>query len=133
MGTYNVIGLGEIGAFDSTRQLYEAQNRTEIMQQRSRATKKGDRIVWWYAQTAAGVRVLGPKCLGVNFDIRDGDVPSVHVVTCPYCHGRGQNGRHYCPVCNGSGLMQPGHDKRWQQWQLDNMKAEADEAEKATA
>lgn len=131
--TCNCVGLGRHDEKTHTRRMYVAQNRAEIMQMRHEAKQDGDAILVWYAQTPAGVRVLGPACPEENAHVMDSFVPSVPMVTCPYCHGRGRNGNHYCPVCRGSGLMKPGHDKRWQQWQLDSMKAEADEADGGTA
>jgi hypothetical protein len=127
--TWNCIGLGQ--ERNGQRRIYQAMNKAEIMQQRHVAGKNGDRITEWYAQTPTGGRVL--RTTYSRERMPDSMVRGVPMVTCPYCHGRGQNGTHYCPVCNGSGLMKPGNDKQWQQWQLDSMKAEAEEADKVTA
>jgi hypothetical protein len=108
-------------------------NRVEMEQQRHNAeSDNADKIIEWYAQTKTGARMLGAVCPGPWAVVMNSFVPHVKLTTCPDCHGRGHNGNHWCPVCNGSGLMQPGHDKRWQSWQLDSMKAEADAADSVT-
>jgi hypothetical protein len=121
-----MIGLGQI--HDGSRREYPAMNRVEMEQQRHNAEGKQDKIIEWYAQTKTGARTLGPVCSGPWQVVMDSFVRHVQLTVCPYCHGRGHNGNRYCPVCNGSGRMKPGNDKHWQQWQLDRMKAEAEEA-----
>jgi hypothetical protein len=120
--TIDCIGLGKDR--DGRRTIYEAQNRTEVMQERNRAAKTGDIILEWYAQTSAGVRVLGSVCSGVWVHVMDSFVPSVHMVTCPICEGDGHNGKYFCPVCHGSGISRSGNEKHWMAWQLDSMRAE---------
>ena len=97
-----------------------AMSRLEIVQEERKAASQGRQISYWYAQTKTGERILGDT--GPIPLERIPNLPKV--VICPICEGDGSNGRYVCPVCNSSGVTRPGHERQWQQWQLDHMREE---------
>ena len=106
--------------------LYSAMSKKEIAQARRKAQSDGLKIEFWYAQTKTGCRVLGSHndwSIGIFRKVYDNEVKTPKLVICPVCLGRGRNGMFYCPVCDGSGITLKGYEKRWQDWQIAEMKA----------
>jgi len=118
--TVNVLIYGKES--DDIRQYRTAMNRLEVLQQIHILKKEGKEIDFFYAQTKIGEKILfGNVSIGYReFDKRN----YLKTVTCPICEGEGHNDKYYCPVCNGSGITVKGNEKRWQDWQLEDMKQE---------
>jgi len=116
--------LGFARMDDQSERVYLAMNRVEIAQMRIEAERDGYTIGHWIAQTKTGVRILGPKCDGVQCAVADADVPRARVVECSICNGRGVKPGYRCPVCRGAGITAPNHWKKWRTWQLDEFRAE---------
>jgi len=74
--------LGFARMDDQSERVYLAMNRVEIAQMRIEAERDGYTIGHWIAQTKTGVRILGPKCDGVQCAVADADVPRARVVEC---------------------------------------------------
>ena len=121
-GTYNVIGQTAIITSQDKkfRRIYPANNQVEMEQQRAKARRDGKPITCWYSQTKTGNRILGDAFGWVT----DDKAPKVKLVTCPICEGLGRNGAYYCPVCDGSGICKRGNERKWQTWQVAEMKLE---------
>ena len=101
-------------------------NKVEIAQAREKARKDGLQIEYWYAQTQVGVKILGghqDMTIDVYRKVLDGEVKAPKLVTCPICEGEGHNGQYHCPVCDGTGICKKGNERRWQDWQIADMKA----------
>jgi hypothetical protein len=127
--TINCIGIAPEG---SKEYLYYAMNRLEIEQEKVKAQKEGRKILYWYAQTKTGVRILKG-----NQTVEDKDLPPYKTVQCPICQGKGRkivdNSKNIplvksCPVCNSSGITKNKYWNKWHTWQLEEMKKEFQEA-----
>lgn len=124
--TINCIGLGpeELIEGKIRQRVYQVMNRVEIVQEIEKAYKQGNYIVSWYAQTKTGKRVLGG-----SWDVPTNEIKLPKLVTCPVCQGEGnwslgKGLKHFCVICNGSGLCKKGNEKKWQSWQIESMKKE---------
>lgn len=132
--TINCIGEGpETDNHDGTysRRVYYAMSRVEIAQEVRKAEKRGETIEKWYAQTKTG-----NKSLGADYDgelVLTNVIPLPKLITCPICNGEGSRRLNSepdfpfvknCPVCNSSGITKNGSWDRWQDWQLESMKAD---------
>jgi len=113
--TIHCIGRGADGL------RYYAMNKVEIAQELHKAAKEGRQITSWYAQTKIGCRILGDE-FAVHFPVPTTSLSLLKLVTCPVCTGQGCNGRYRCPVCAGSGICKLGNERKWQTWQIEDMK-----------
>lgn len=127
--TYHCVGLGRM--VDGSQRMWFAMNRAEIEQERIKARREGNEIVSWYAQTKTGTRILRGKDSINDADL--GIVARLH--GCPVCNGEWKRTLkpatetsiawvRLCPVCNGSGVCRKGHERRWAEWQIREMKKE---------
>jgi len=121
--------------FDDKGELYETMNRVQMSQEVERARRRGRRIIGWYAQTWVGSRTTGeaPFILVAASTIAH-KLP--RLVECPVCRGEGErvlsegDGRkriphvRRCAVCQGTGIIKKGYEKRWRPEQLEYMKKE---------
>ncbi len=130
--TINCIGRGPVEPIDDSsyrRREYHAMNRLEIKQEIEKAHRRGEAIIEWYAQTKTGCRVLGDD-QAQYWPVLTSNLNLPATVTCPICHGDGYRMKEkdfmspFCVVCNGSGICKKGHEKGWQDWQLERMRAE---------
>ncbi len=126
--TIHVLGYAPDGG---ELRIYRAMNKTEIAQARKLAERDGLKIKFWQAQTKTGAKMIGAAEPWTHID--DEFVKAGKAVTCPVCEGIGQKDTgektltglpivKHCIVCNGSGICKPGHEKRWQEWQLNNIR-----------
>lgn len=130
--TINIIGLGKYSHEQGGRRVYHAMNKTEMLQEKVKAERDdGETISFWYAQTKAGQRIL--NAFEPYQGVPDSEIKHVKLVECPICQGQGrkrlENGPGLpmyrgCVVCNSSGLTRSGHWKKWQDWQLEEMRKE---------
>ena len=120
--TIHVIGFSK----EENQLRYECQamSKLEMIQEKIKMEHLGKPLVGWYAQTRAGSRILNNSHPYEN--VPDSEINHVKVVTCPVCKGKSltQTGlvRTYCTICRSSGVTKPGYEKRWQGWQIEDMK-----------
>jgi len=116
--TIHVVGLGEPG-IDGAQRMFYAMSRAEMAQQVEIARRfEHINIVSWYSQTKTGEKMTERG-------------PSTRLKRCRICNGKARYGtvvRYDCPVCRGSGLSMPGNEKRWNDWQIREMKKEFEAA-----
>lgn len=126
--TVKVIGLSEpIDTEFRQKEVFCANNKLEMAQEKEKAKGRGMSIVEWYAQTKQGCKMLGT--LSTFEKIEDAQVKHIKTVTCPICKGQGgklkANGwKHGCPVCDGSGITKNNYWNNWRDWQLEEMRKE---------
>jgi DnaJ-class molecular chaperone len=123
--TVACIGHAQIGK--NKMRIFDAMNRLEIQQAQMKAKKEGLEITEWYAQTKAGAKTLGVQNTFVC--VSHSKVPAAKTVVCPVCNGKGGKQsepgvKHSCVVCNGSGITAPGFWNKWNDWQIEEFKAE---------
>ena len=112
--TINCIGETEIKEGKSS--IYTAMNRLEVEQENIKAVRRRNPILWWYAQTKTGEKILGISSEINRWTVTPEELSKIKTVPCPKCSHLDKPG---CGICNFSGITTKRHLKGYREWQLE--------------